>query len=510
MANENTPNPEFDPREDLNAAPVDPGGAVPVEGEDQEGREQPRRAASAEFIVQSDAGSEAILRDAMDPANQSLQEALRLSYRVLQVVMLVLVVLFVFSGFQTVETRESGVMLRWGKILEVDGKKALEPGLQFSKWPYPVGEFVLFDARDRQVSLQRAFWPAYREDSLQDAISRARVNSPLRPGQGGYLLIGDGDIGHLSMGARYDITDPVMFVNHVVNRSEDPTAVDADTLVRLSLQRAAVHTAAGLPLDEFRTMGDTTKAEIQQSAQEQLDRVDSGITIRTLTDAQALPALAVEQIYTSTEEARERARNQIKEARQQKEQTLIATAGQSYQVLEDYINRYDEALALGDEARAEAVADEINAFLDLVGDENAIGERPEGRVAQIISEAKAYTSQIESTLGNEARRFAAIKPIYDENPEIVIARLWSDAYSYVLSRQDVEIFFAPESIGGMQLGLRGSDRIRQIRRDLRLEREQRETYQRETANSPYLRSLSDVNREGPGRRLDRTGGSRSR
>ena len=42
--------------------------------------EQPRRAASATFVVEGQAGDAATLRAAMDPANQSLGEALRLSY----------------------------------------------------------------------------------------------------------------------------------------------------------------------------------------------------------------------------------------------------------------------------------------------------------------------------------------------------------------------------------------------------------------------------------------------
>ena len=37
----------------------------------------PRRAASAEFAVERTVGSEAMLREAMDPANQSLADALR-------------------------------------------------------------------------------------------------------------------------------------------------------------------------------------------------------------------------------------------------------------------------------------------------------------------------------------------------------------------------------------------------------------------------------------------------
>src|SRR5262249_54239227 len=71
--------------------------------------EAPRRAASAQFIVDAEVGAEAAMREAMDPANQSLADALRLSFRVLQGVMVVLVILFVFSGVQTVEQGQSGV-----------------------------------------------------------------------------------------------------------------------------------------------------------------------------------------------------------------------------------------------------------------------------------------------------------------------------------------------------------------------------------------------------------------
>src|SRR5215470_16874631 len=74
----------------------------------------PRRAASARFIVDGQVGTDAAMRDAMDPANQSLADALRLSFRVLQIVMLVLVVLFLASGFRTVKEGQSGVATVWG------------------------------------------------------------------------------------------------------------------------------------------------------------------------------------------------------------------------------------------------------------------------------------------------------------------------------------------------------------------------------------------------------------
>ena len=73
--------------------------------------EAPRRAASAQLVVEAEVGADAELREAMDPANQSLADALRLSYRVLQFVILALLALFLVSGFQRVDESQSANQL---------------------------------------------------------------------------------------------------------------------------------------------------------------------------------------------------------------------------------------------------------------------------------------------------------------------------------------------------------------------------------------------------------------
>ncbi|MCP3905139.1 MAG: hypothetical protein GY715_16055, partial [Planctomycetes bacterium] len=230
----------------------EPESTVPVEGDaDERG---PRRAASAEFNVDSRIGSAAMMREAMDPANQSLAEALRLSYRVLQVVILVLIVLFVFSGFQIVEPEEDGVLLRWGRILTRNGSKSLGQGRQFSKWPYPAGEFVIFRSQDRSVKLARQFWPDLGGADLESAVSRATTNEQLQPGRGkgkdGYVLSRGGDIAHLQLEATYDIDYPERAVHAVKDERTDANGLDADRLVSLALQRATVHFAARRSLEE--------------------------------------------------------------------------------------------------------------------------------------------------------------------------------------------------------------------------------------------------------------------
>ena len=106
---------EIDPDQSNQA----PDSDVPIEQTPMEVEEQPRRAASAEFEVDTEIGSQAALREAMDPANQSLANALRLSFRVLQAVIVVLVAMFLISGVKIVKQGQSGVMLRFGAVVTV-------------------------------------------------------------------------------------------------------------------------------------------------------------------------------------------------------------------------------------------------------------------------------------------------------------------------------------------------------------------------------------------------------
>ena len=63
----------------------------------------------------------------------------------LQFVIAVLLILFLFSGFKTIGNNESGIATVWGEVEDVQG---LKPGLQMN-WPPPVGDFVLVSTEMR-------------------------------------------------------------------------------------------------------------------------------------------------------------------------------------------------------------------------------------------------------------------------------------------------------------------------------------------------------------------------
>jgi len=428
-----------------------PDGDVPIEGvEPMEVEPQPRRAASARFEVETEVGSEAALREAMDPANQSLADALRLSFRVLQVVIVVLVVLFLISGFRTVKGNESGVMLRFGRIVEVDGQPALEPGLRRNLVPYPGGEFIIFDVENLVVDLGDTFWPTIPPNvTLDHAIERSHIRSALKPGEVGTVIAGDGDLAHLKLNAVYEISGPVSYVKHI-------KLGDADRIVELALQRATVHAAAGLSLQELVDQPEEAEARIKQAAQEVLDSLDCGIQLTSVHLPDTKPPFAIVKVYRELQKAREEGREVIEKARQQADEELIQMAGPGYADLSRLIEGYEEAQDINDADRVETLLAGINAFLE--------SDEVRGEVREIIERAKSHESEIERTLGSEARWFATILPQFRVQPDLVVRRLWVEARREVLGRNDVEIFRVLPGRGTIDITISGDQEVADRRR----------------------------------------------
>ena len=209
---------------------------------------------------------------AMDPANQSLADALRLSYRILQTAIVGLAIVFVFSGFQTVAENSTGVRTLFGAIEGKGDDAQLEPGLQ-PFWPYPIGEIVTVPLR-RNVRIDHAFWPRLASDqmTIDQATDAASVNTPIRPGGDGSLMLRNGDLAHARIEAEYEIEDAVAFLDQF-------TPEQADEVVKLSLERASVQVAASSTLTSFLEQREEANANIASIAQATLDDIGTGIRL---------------------------------------------------------------------------------------------------------------------------------------------------------------------------------------------------------------------------------------
>lgn len=430
----------------------------------------PRREKSAEFEVDGSQGGEMV--DAMDPANASLADALRLSYRVLQLAILALIVVFLFSGFQTVRENTTGIRTIFGSIVGEGMDAQVSSGLQ-PFWPYPVGEIVTIPMK-RTVGIEQSFFPrllrrtgagTVSQISLDDATTNANATDPIRPGPEGLgdgsLILRNGDLGHCRMVAEYSVEDPVEFLRRF-------SPEQADQVVKLAIERAAVRTAAQLTIGEFIDDRDATTRSIRELAQEDLRGLDSGIRISSLTVADRIPPLAVRKSVENVQRARESAKIAVEVARRKSATILDDAAGRA--ALDDIIaliGRYENAITLDDRDEADRIMAEIGARLD----QDDIG----GEAATILTKARAYKSMIESGLGTFARRVDSLAASYRENPRQLIRQLWLEAYREVLDGPEVEVISAPPGLGSLALRMKSSIDISTARRNSALDRKTAES-----------------------------------
>src|SRR5262252_5432743 len=77
----------------------------------------------------------------LDAGSQALAEALRSSFAIVRLVMVLLFGVFLFSGFFQVGPQERALVLRFGRPTGAGAKALLGPGLHWS-FPYPIDECV--------------------------------------------------------------------------------------------------------------------------------------------------------------------------------------------------------------------------------------------------------------------------------------------------------------------------------------------------------------------------------
>ncbi len=483
-----------------------PQDGAPGEGFDPVAEESvesdtPRREKSAEFDVAGvEAGAEML--HSMDPANQSLADALRLSYRVLQLAILGLAVVFLFSGFQTVRENSTGVRTLFGRVVGEGSEAAIGTGLQ-PFWPYPVGEIVTVPMK-RTVQVDRAFFPNLRAPrgagtvqdlSLDQATDSADVSKPIRPGpQGdGSLILRGGDLGHCRMTAEYSIDDPVAFLTRF-------TAEDADEVVRMALERATVHVAASLTLSDFIDDREAASRRVRDLAQETLRGVDSGIRLTAVSVTDRIPPLSVRKGVQGVQAARERAKIAVEVARRESSTILDDAAGAAaFDDIVSLIGDYETAISLGQEDEADLVLAEIGVRFD----EGDIG----GDAAATLTRARAYRSMVDSGLGTFARRVDSLSASYRENPSQLVRQLWLDAYREVLDGPEVEVLSAPPGLGGLALRMKSSAEIASSRRDSALEQRTQQSLSELDLGSWQLGSRQiSIGRSGRRLQRDASGG----
>jgi modulator of FtsH protease HflK len=175
-----------------------------------------------------------------DAGSQALAEALRSSFSIVKVIMVLLVLAFLGSGFFKVGPQEKAIILRLGKPLGEGEQALLNPGPHWA-FPPPIDEIVRIPFTSVQVADSSIGWMLTPEEVRQGLTPQPMGNS-LDPAATSYALTADTNIVHVRATLHYRITDPIHYHFDFSN---------AAIFVTNSLNNALLFTASQFTVDDL-------------------------------------------------------------------------------------------------------------------------------------------------------------------------------------------------------------------------------------------------------------------
>lgn len=367
----------------------------------------------------------------LDPAQQSLAEALRVSFGILKLAMFALLVAYAFSGTFSVGSNEVALRLRFGDYVGDPGNRVLERGTYLAA-PFPIEQIVKVDTRPTALSLDQEFW--FEAGSEDPGLSRGQLQSrnarPLNPLRDGSLITGDSNIVHAKWTLTWRVTDPVAFLDNI------GTKKDGAEFVRLVAQQGIVQAVSQQSADDL-LRGIVNRELAVGIMQRRLDAARSGLSIDQLTLDKVTAPMRVAASFDAVTTAESERAGLIVSAQQQRARILGETAGEAHQPLLHLIEAYEVATERGDAAAVAATQQSIDGAIESL---SVNGVPLGGEVSRVINAAKTYRTQIVERVASEAQAFQELLPQYERNPRLVLSKLWEDARESILTG-DVETFY---------------------------------------------------------------------
>ena len=450
--------------------------------------EKPRRAASL-TLREDDARTD---RSAsMAAANQSLADALRIAYRGLQAVMVLLLVAFLLSGFQQVDQSEQGLRLRFGAVQE----GIVEPGAHLSL-PKGFGEIVRVSRTQQQFQITSDFMPASYDPSRDVDRQLSRTGTAtLRPGADGSLITANQHIVHAQAAATYSRSD---IRNYATNVHPDYE----EQIVKAMVRRAMVHAFATRSIDDLLTRGtlvpaspaETTGAvddsatpaaesdssgadvsvaasslegELRKIVNRQAREAEYGIEMDSVTIGLITPPIRIRKTYQAVVQEESQARTKRENARERARGLVSNVAGTAAEPLLALMDEYERLQDIGDEAQAEDVLGDIFAVFDGDYDQAEVqilgktysGVTLGGRASEIVGEALRESRTMGDIARREAETFNAKLEQYRANPRAFLVREWAENMDKFLAIDTVQTFLVPPGVQRVQLDINNDPEI---------------------------------------------------
>jgi len=384
--------------------------------------------------------------DDFDAAGKSLSAALKTSFIILKIIMIVLVVAFLASGFKTVGSDEQALVLRFGRIQGVGEERLLGPGLHWI-FPYPIDEMIKIPTAKKVNLAVGTFWYYQTEAEIlgEGPKRRDRVPEKLDPVKDGYCLTrseaqenaaagsdgSDYNIVHSKWQLTYQINDPERFFKNTYVEDVKPGEIYFDVITRSIkpllediIEDAVVTAMVNYTIDEAIESQDRIPKHVGRLMQERLDQIESGIRVVSVYLIDMTWPRQVDDAFQASIEASQKSQRSISEARTYAENALSQAGG---------------PLAL------ELLSPQAGkTFHDLTEEQKTLlWSQLAGAAQEKIADARAYRTSVVETAKANADYLREILPEYRKRPRLVIQKIYQDAIEYVLNNTDEKFIIQP-------------------------------------------------------------------
>ena len=377
----------------------------------------------------------------LDAAGKSLTEALSISFAILKVIMIVLVVAFLASGFKMVESDEQAIVLQFGKIRGVGEGRLLGPGPHWV-WPYPINEIVKIPVAKNINLAVNSFWYFQKQSELlpQGPKNNIRVPAELDPVIDGYCITrsekqntadftgSDYNIVHSKWQLIYKINDPEKFFKNVyvddVQPGQSYSEVMAKSITPLLEKLVAdvvVNAMVNYTIDEAISSEDRIPRNVKKLLQKKFDAIECGLTVVSVQLTDITWPRQVDRAFLNSIKSRQLSETLVSQARGYAENTLNEAAG-----------------PVGLELLA-AIKNETASKSEM----ELLWSQLAGAAQKEIANARAYRTKVVETAKSNAEYLQKILPEYQKRPQLVIQQIYQDAIKQVLDNMDEKIIIQP-------------------------------------------------------------------
>jgi len=352
----------------------------------------------------------------LDAAGKSLSDALGISFIILKVIMAVLILAFLASGFKTVGSDEQALVLRFGKIRGVGENRVLKPRTR-PYWiiPYPVETMVKIPVEKKVDLTVRSFWYYQSPERMlsEPSIEKTRFLPELDPIKDGYCITrsekqdqvtsgsdgSDYNIVHCKWQLTYQIDDPERFFTNIYVEDVKPGDIyfnvitkSITPLLQNLFEDAIVTATVNYTIDDvlFEQVARLTE-HIRGLLQEKLDTIESGIKVVQVQLTDKTWPLQVDVAFKALHSASQESEKTISKARTDAEKIKIEASGLTQEK---------------------------------------------------IAEAKAYRTKVAASARANAEYLRELLPEYRKHPELVVQEIYRDAIERIFTNVN-EKFIIP-------------------------------------------------------------------